>query len=672
MKKLTENIEKIFQIQLKQFIPDFEPRPQQVVMGKKILECFLTNKKIIIEAPTGVGKSLAYLVPILIYIKEVNPTTKCLISTYTKTLQQQLIKKDLLVLDSLSQHLYKENIKFMYFFGSENYICLNRFFEFKNEFLSVEEVITISEIEEWLKTTSTGSLEEIILSNPEIWQEINRQVDLCKRRYCKFYESCLYYKNLKQLKKADIIVVNHHLFFSNLIYSDKIFTKDHLIVFDEAHNLEEVILQWLGIEISNTQLKYLCNQIYNPQRNRGLIFQLKSLSESLKENIKTATLELIASIGQFFSELNSKIPQDIKEIRIFTPHIVEDCLSKSLKELLNLLLSAKNYAKTEDEYFRINAYAKRTSNFISILNSWLECKDLENNIYWIEKEETKRKKLKITLKITPLEIAKSMQEKIFSVYEKIVFTSATLSINNDYTFFKKSIGLLPENSPNSTQTETLTLSSPFDFKNNVILFLPENIPNPKDENEEYKHSIAQIIENLINLTKGNTFVLFTSFELMHWVYKNIHPRNLNIFIQNETKYKILEKFKSTENSVLFGVDTFWQGIDIPGEKLISIIIPKLPFDVPNHPIVEAKIQKMELEGKDAFREYLLPNAIIKLKQGFGRLIRRSSDWGIISILDPRIKTKWYGRYFLKALPECMITSNIEKVIEFLKEKKKLK
>ncbi|MEN3014109.1 MAG: ATP-dependent DNA helicase [Endomicrobiia bacterium] len=669
---MLDLLKKIFQEDLKKFIPHFEVREQQLIMSKKILESFLEDKKIIIEAPTGVGKSLGYLVAALVYLKEINPTAKFIVSTYTKTLQQQLIKKDLVILNSLSNNLYNEDIKFTYFFGSENYICLNRFYEFKTEFLSIEEVLTISEIEDWLKDTQSGSLEELELNNPEIWQEINRQIDLCRRTRCKFYEGCLYYKNLKQIKKSDIIVVNHHLFFLNLLYSDKIFTKDtqqQIIIFDEAHNLEEVILRWLGFEITNTQLKYLCNQIYNPQKNRGLIFKLKSLDENLKENLKRAVLNLIASTGQFFSELNLKIPQNLKEIRINKPYIVEDCLTPALKEVLSLLLSLRNLAKTEDEYFRINAFIKRTASFVSTLTNWIKCEDVNNNIYWVEKEETKKKKLKIALRITPLEIAESMQQKVFSVYEKIVFTSATIAINNNYEFFKKSVGLSPEIIPNTTCCESVSVSSPFDFKNNVLLFLPENIPNPKEEPDEYKFAILNVIKNLISLTEGNTFVLFTSFELMNWVYKNIQT-NLKIFIQTESKYKLLEKYKSTENSVLFGVDTFWQGIDIPGEKLISIIIPKLPFDVPEHPIIEAKIQKLASEGKDPFKEYLLPNAIINLKQGFGRLIRRNSDWGIISILDPRIKTKWYGRYFLKALPECMITSSLEKVKEFFKERKK--
>lgn len=676
MKKLTKNtsysqiIEKIFQKELAKLIPNFETRQQQITMCQKILESFIENKKVIIEAPTGVGKSISYLVATLIYIKEINPNSKCIVSTYTKTLQQQLIKKDLLILNSLSRILYEEDIKFMYFFGSENYICLNRFYDFKNEILSSNELLEIIEVEENFKTNQSGCLEEMPSISLETKQEINRQPDLCKGKHCKFYEICFYYENLKKLKKADIVVINHHLFFSNLLYSDKIFSKNtqQLIIFDEAHNLEEVAIQWLGSAISNTQLKYLCNQIYNPQKNRGLIFKLNSLSDSWKENTKAAVLNLIASIGQFFSELNLKIPQNIKEFRIFSPYIVEDCLSSPLGELLSLLMSARNLTKTEDEYFRINAFIKRIVNFISIITLWLKCEDIKNYIYWVEKEETKRKKLKLTLRITPLEIAEQMQEKIFSVYDRIVFTSATLDVNNNFDFFKKSVGLLPEIIPHTTQVDTLSLSSPFDFKNNVLLYIPDGIPNPKNEPEEFKYSIVEIIDELISLTKGNTFVLFTSFELMNWVYENT-KLNFNIFIQQEQKYKILEKYKSTENSVLFGVDTFWQGIDIPGEKLISIIIPKLPFDVPEHPIIEAKIQKIELEGGDAFREYILPNAIIKLKQGFGRLIRRKTDWGIISILDPRIKTKWYGKYFLKALPECMITSNIEKVHEFFKKRK---
>jgi ATP-dependent DNA helicase DinG len=299
---------------------------------------------------------------------------------------------------------------------------------------------------------------------------------------------------------------------------------------------------------------------------------------------------------------------------------------------------------------------------------WLKCEDTKNYIYWVEKEETKRKRLKITLKITPIDLTEKMQKYVYSVFDKIVFTSATLCVSSDFKFFKSSVGLFPEIIPDSTTSNELVLSSPFDYKNNVVIYLPEGIPNPKYEYEKYKNVIIEIITKLINLTKGNTFVLFTSFELMNWVVEHI-KLDYKLLVQSTSKYKLIEQYKKTENSVLFGVDTFWQGVDIPGEKLISIIIPKLPFDVPDYPVIEAKTEKLQFEGKDPFKEYLLPNAILKLKQGFGRLVRRKTDWGIITILDPRIKTQWYGKHFLKSLPECKLTTDFDTLKEFYITKK---
>lgn len=671
----SENVmNQIFSFLLKDIISNFELRQQQIIMAEKIYSSFINNKKIIIEAPTGVGKSLGYLVPSLVYLKEKKDNVRIIISTYTKTLQQQLLKKDLPLLDKISQQFYDYKLKYMCFYGSENYICLNKFFEFKKGFLSPDELINLAQVEEWLNYTETGCVEELDV-DLNFWQEINREVDLCRNKHCKFYDQCLYYKNIKKVKKIDILVVNHHLFFANILYSGKLVPKDDkdvedIVIFDEAHNLEDVILQWLGVEVANTQIKFLCNQIYNPKKQRGIITKLKSLSEKTVQNIQSAVLNLVASSGQFFTELNSKFPKSKKEIRIFISDIVDDVLTPALGELLNVLKSARNSVSTEEELHKLNAFIRRIINFISVISVWLKCEDVKNYIYWFEREETKRKSLKITLKITPLEIANEMQQKVYSLYDKIVFTSATLSVHNSFEFFKKSVGLLPVVLPEVVLLEELVLNSPFDFENNVLLYLPEGVPNPKEEYEKYKASIKEIIKDLTNLTFGNTFVLFTSFELMSWVYENIES-NLKILIQKESKYKLIEKYKAIENSVLFGVDTFWQGVDIPGEKLISIIIPKLPFDVPEHPLIEARVEKIKFEGKDPFKECLLPNAIIKLKQGFGRLIRRKTDWGIISILDPRIKTRWYGKYFLKSLPRCKITTDFDVVKEFFKKRKSL-
>ncbi len=649
-----------------------EIREQQIIMAEHILQSFIENKKIVVEAPTGVGKSLAYLIPSVIYLKELQKNTRIIISTYTKTLQQQLLKKDLPLVEKIVHKLYNNKIQYTTFFGSENYICLSKFYELKKDFLTPDEILKIAYIEQWLNTTQTGCVEEISVDG-ELWQEINRESDLCRNKHCKFYSQCFYYKNLKQLKNMDIIIVNHHLFFANLLALNNIIPKkddetEEIIIFDEAHNLEDVIYQWFAEEVSNTQIKFLCKQIYNLKKQRGLLTKLESLPESLKQNIIDAIVSVLEQTEVFFAQVNLKLLKDKFETRIFVPSIIEDTLTTELYKLFNTLNSAKNIVSKKEDTFKLSVFIKRIATFIKIINLWLKCEDTKNYIYWVEKEETKRKKLKITLKITPIDLTEKMQQYVYSVYNKIVFTSATLCVDSDFKFFKSSVGLQPEIIHGSTLSNELLLSSPFDYKNNVVIYLPDGIPNPKHEYEEYKNTIIEIITKLINLTKGNTFVLFTSFELMNWIVEHINL-NYNLFIQSSSKYKLIEQYKKTENSVLFGVDTFWQGVDIPGEKLISIIIPKLPFDVPDHPVIEAKTEKLQFEGKDPFKEYLLPNAILKLKQGFGRLVRRKTDWGIISILDPRIKTQWYGKHFLKSLPECKITTDFDTLKEFYYTKK---
>jgi len=671
-KQILSLTKEIFVKILPEFLPSSEIREQQIIMAQQILKSFIENKKIVVEAPTGVGKSLGYLIPSVIYLKNIQKNTRIIVSTYTKTLQQQLIKKDLPLVEKIVYKLYKDKIQYTTFFGSENYICLYKFYELKKDFLTPEEVIKVAYIEQWLNTTQTGCVEEIDIDG-DFWQEINREPDLCRNKHCKFYSECYYYKNLKQLKNMDIIVVNHHLFFANLLaYNNLLPKKDkeiqEIIIFDEAHNLENVIYQWFAEEVSNTQLKFLCKQIYNLKKQRGLVTKLQSLPESLRQNIIDSVISILERNEEFFGQINLKLLQTKFEARIFVPNIVDNTLTPEMNKLLNLLNSAKNLVSTQEEMFKLSVFTRRIAIFIKTITLWLKCEDTRNYIYWVEKEETKRKKLKITLKITPIDLTEKMQHYVYSVFDKIVFTSATLCVNEDFKFFKSSVGLYPEIIPDSTISNELVLSSPFDYKNNVVIYLPDGIPNPKYEYEEYKNVIIEIITKLINLTAGNTFVLFTSFELMRWVVEHI-KLDYKLFVQSTSKYKLLEEYKKTENSVLFGVDTFWQGVDIPGEKLISIIIPKLPFDVPDHPVIEAKTEKLQFEGKDPFKEYLLPNAILKLKQGFGRLIRRKTDWGLISILDPRIKTQWYGKHFLKSLPECKITTDFDTLEKFYYSKK---
>ncbi len=670
--QLLSLIEEIFINILPQYLPSSEIREQQINMAKQILLSFIENKKIVVEAPTGIGKSLAYLVPAVVYLKELQKNTRIIVSTYTKTLQQQLQKKDLPLIEKIVDYLYKDKIWYTTFFGSENYICLFKFYELKKDLLTQDEILKIINIENWLKTTQTGCVEEIEVEQ-DFWHEINRESDLCRAKHCKFYSECFYYKNLKQLKNMDIIIINHHLFFANILALNNLVPKrnketEEIIIFDEAHNLENVIYQWFGEEISNNQIKFLCKQVYNIKKQRGLVTKLHSLPENLKQNIIDSVISVLEQTEEFFAQINLKLLQAKPEVRIFVPNIVENTLIPELSKLFNLLSSAKNLVSKREEVFKLTVFTKRIVKFIKIIAMWLKCEDTKNYIYWVEKEETKRKKLKIILRITPIDLTKEMQEYVYSVYDKIVFTSATLCVNYDFKFFKSSVGLFPEIIPNSTTSNELILSSSFDYKNNVVIYLPEGVPNPKHEYEEFKEVIIDIIEKLIKLTEGNTFVLFTSFELMNWVVEHF-KLDYKLFVQTTSKYKLLEQYKKTENSVLFGVNTFWQGVDIPGEKLISIIIPKLPFDVPDHPIIEAKTEKIESEGKDSFKEYLLPNAILKLKQGFGRLIRRKTDWGIISILDPRITTQWYGKYFLKSLPECKITTDFNTLKDFFYTKK---
>ncbi|MFQ3675329.1 MAG: DEAD/DEAH box helicase, partial [Endomicrobiia bacterium] len=539
-KKTCQYIDNIFTTLLKKYLPLYETRKQQYDMVVKILDVLFKNKKLIIEAPTGVGKSLSYLIPTVLFKKEINPETRIVISTYTKALQQQLLKKDIPLIENIVKDIFGEELIFCCLYGSENYICLNKLDEIQSlEFLNNDEKLRIAEIVRWSKTTETGCVEEIDIRQ-DLWNEINREPDLCRHRNCHFYKSCFYFKNLDKVKNAEIVVVNHYLFFANVMHSYKLIPKqskdlEDILIFDEAHNLEEVALQNLGSNLANTQIKFLCKQIYNPKKNRGLIKQLKLLPESWKDNLITAIKNVTAASGQFFSELITKLPQR-NEVRIFEPYIVEDSLTPALSQLLGVLKSGINLAKDDLEVFKLKSFANRVMNFISVINFWLKCED-KNFIYWVETEYSARG-MKIVLNVTPLDISKDMQEKIYSTYDKTIFTSATLSIYKELDFFKKSIGLVPKLYDYS-EVEEIILTSPFDYESNVMIYLPQSVPDPKNEEKEYRKFVSETIKNMIKTTSGNTFVLFTSYEMMKWIFEQItkidEMKKYNILIQEGAK-----------------------------------------------------------------------------------------------------------------------------------------
>ena len=615
----------------------YEYRPEQVEMARAVAGAIKEGEHLLVEAGTGVGKSLAYLIPFVLWsLKE---GKRVLISTYTKALQAQLMEKDIPFLKEALGVEFKSALCL----GSENFLCLRRFFEgsqiglFEDE----KERKALARISEWVKKAWDGLKQELNFDLPaSLWKKISRQSDLCLANKCPHRKKCYYNKARAKQRQANLLICNHHLFFANLAQDQRVLPQFKAVVFDEAHTLEEVATNYLGLEISNFKVKFLLNSLYNPKTDRGL---LKRVSGSGVEKIKEEVAEAGRESEVFFRNLAEAAGAYTGTWRIkekdFLTNILEEPFERLLASLRKLL------KEIEDEEMKIELLASvgRAAAILKDLDFILKAED-EGFVYWAEIGGGRLRRQ--SLKATPISIAGILKERVFDRISPVVLTSATLSTAGNFGHIKSCLGLC--------NPQELRLDSPFNFKEQVALYLPENIPDPTIDLEAFKKGITSEIISLLAQNGGRTFVLFTNFKMMEEVYQKAAAElpSLNFLKQGDLPTnRLIEVFKK-EKAVLFGVNTFWQGVDIPGEALSCIIITKLPFAVPDDPVVEARMEQITKDGKNPFWEYQVPKAILLLRQGFGRLIRTRKDKGLVAILDPRIRTKGYGRLFLSSLPEC--------------------
>lgn len=615
----------------------YEYRQEQLEMALVVARAIKEGSHLLVEAGTGVGKSLAYLVPFVFWsLKE---KKRVLISTYTKALQAQLIEKDIPFLKEVLGVEFKSALCL----GSENFLCLRRFFEVSQVglFENGGERKVLAKISKWVGRAKDGLKQELDFDLPvPLWKKMNRQSDLCLANKCSHRKDCYYDRARVKQRQANLLICNHHLFFANLAQGQRVLPGFKAAVFDEAHTLEEVATNYLGLEVSNFRVKFFLNGLYNPKADKGF---LKRISGSKAEKIK----EEIAVAGReselFFLNLIEKtgiraVTVRIKE-RNFLPNILEEPFKRLLDSLRELL------KEVEDEEMKIELLANvgRATAILSDLDFILKAED-EGFVYWVEVggERLRRQ----SLKATPISIAGILKERVFDKISPVILTSATLSTAGNFGHIKSSLGL--EN------PLELRLDSPFNFKEQVALYLPENIPDPTVDLKAFKDGITSEIIRVLAQNGGRTFVLFTSFKMMEEAYQKAAAELplLRFLKQGDLPTnRLIEVFKR-EKAVLFGVNTFWQGVDIPGEALSCIIITKLPFAVPDDPVVEARMEQITRDGENPFWQYQVPKAILLLRQGFGRLIRTRKDKGLVAILDPRIRTKGYGRLFLSSLPRC--------------------
>ncbi len=633
---------------LNRIIENFEFRKEQKEMAEFILERLVEGENSLVEAGTGTGKTLAYLLPAIIYSKEYEK--KIAVTTETKALQKQLIDKDLPTAKKILNRFMNIDFSYSLCLGSSNYCCVRRFeIAVKRGRILKKDFEKIETLRELFDRKTIFSRFDVYTPN-YMWNEINREPDYCNPYKCPFSDKCPYQNAKKEWIKSDILVMNHYLFFTNIATGKTYLPDFDIVIFDEAHSLEDIASSQLGFMLGYNQLLEILDRFYKKRGRNHLIHYIDNTG------IKKRSIETVNRIkkeASIFFEKTRALINDQPQLRIREAPGCGSELIDAVKDLVLLMNEAEDFFNHENikadfdiARGKLFLYSESLSLFISMSN--------ENYVYWIEKNE-KEVLGDIYLRGQPVNIAEMMQRDVTTFYESSVFVSATLTVGGNFSFIEKRLGLESHRSA--------AFESPFDYKSQMILYISSELSNPSSN--DYIKTSAEITAKIIEHLRGNCLILFTSYKMLEMVKKTLLEL-VKYPIYSQGEYTSSEAFKlyvDHHNSVLLGTHSFWQGIDLPGDLLRAVIMMKLPFSVPDSPLIEARIEKLTQEGSNPFLSFQVPEAAIKFKQGFGRLIRRKSDKGIVAVMDSRIHTKSYGKYFLKTIPSCKITNSIDELLE---------
>jgi len=603
---------------LSQRLEDYEFRPSQVRMAEAVHRALEEQGHVIIEAGTGTGKTLAYLLPALLH------GSRILVSTGTKTLQDQIFYKDIPLLESVLQR----PIRAAYLKGRNNYLCRLKMETLHAEGLfSLREMRSFNAIMDWAEQTETGDRGELgsVGENSELWSRMDARRERCLGTKCKDYDRCFLTLVRQKAMEADIVVVNHHLFFADLSIRKSdvaaILPDYSAVIFDEAHDLEDIATDYFGFHVSNFRLAEFVHDARKLEADVDIVSR---------------------AADRFFNGFVL-----LREGRHPVPQL--DGIEGLIGALQDARRSIKQMKDFSGEY---DALARRAGEMEAELEVFRSGR-LENYVSWIERRERG-----IFLEACPIDVSGMLQERLFMRVPTCVLTSATLTVAESFAYMRTRLGL--------TESRELSLATEFDIGKQAILYIPKSMPDYR--HPSYVDRAVEEIRLVLRASQGRAFVLFTSYKQMETLYSLLAP-NLPYpcMIQGKGagKTRLLEEFKMTPNAVLFATASFWQGVDVKGEALSAVIIDKLPFQVPSDPLVAARSARIEREGGNAFSEYQVPSAILRLKQGFGRLLRSTTDRGVLAVLDNRLSTKSYGRLFMDSLPDYEVTNRIEDLVEFM-------
>ncbi len=657
---------------LERTMGDYESRPSQAAMLRLVARAFNQGSPCMAEAGTGVGKSLAYLLPAVRWAAANDE--RVVVSTSTINLQQQLMDKDI----PLVKRLLGADVPVVLVKGRRNYVCRKRLAEaLEEEGLDAEEARELAAIAEWAASSGTGSRGDLLLHPSEaVWSRVCSEADLCQGMRCSLREGCFVHRVRREAAAARLLVVNHHLLFSDLAArlagvgydTAAVLPPFHRIVFDEAHAIEESATSFFSQSFHRFALQRACSRLHRRRKGRrlGLVVALERLAQGDNSDL-AATIPAAIQEALDRAEILDRTAQPLLAsenamlVRDLPAEGLEAALWEPLRELETALVGLASLVERvidgiecpdpeENTIGETRLVCRRLREIIGVCGRFAGYREQRDLVAWLELGRGARGERHVRFVLTPLEIAPLMREALFQPYETLVFTSATLTVAGEFDYWQSRVGL-------DSAALRGVFASPFPYRERVLLGVPTDIPAPNEPG--FEDGLAEVVGDALEISGGSALVLFTSYATLDHVYDAVAPRLAARGIQalrqgQDDRSRLLSRFRDDVSSVLFATDSFWQGVDTPGETLRVLAICRLPFRVPSDPVMKARMEAVERRGGNAFAQLALPDAVVRLRQGFGRLMRRSTDGGVVLILDTRVVKRAYGRAFIESLPPATL------------------